>query len=329
MSCVLLVSVSVWMPTFMSTATHVDKTQETPLSYAVPDAVRAAGFGTAAVGSGASLVFAVKNMKNTLQVLKSKLVALAKLIEGPLVDVSKKEALEAEIKLLKKRLLIAALWSGGSLGSLLGSGLGAYGYAKNVYKINKAEKESDRTSWSNRQKQSRASQIFSKKPFMQRPHTSFGQDRLEDGLAAPGWTPDGTTSDYLEDITPELSDTFSVTPRSPRTQRVPVTLGSPEVAALAAGHRSQEAIADSVAVSLLLATRLSPGLTALGIEAAERVSIMQRVCREVVGISPSQAKMHIESVLQQLAEAKSVTNLDALIEVEVKKRQAAAVQHTL
>ena len=287
MSCLLLGSVSVWMPTFMSAATHVDKTQETPLSYTVPDAVRASGFGLAAVGSGASLVFAVKNMKNTLQVLKSKLVALAKLIEGPLVDVSKKEALEAEIKLLKKRLLIAALWSGGSLGSLLGSGLEAYGYAKNVYKINKAEKESDRTLWSNRQKQSRVSQVFSKKPFMQRPHTSFGPERLEGGLAAPGWTQGGTTSDYLEDITQRRSDTFSVTPGSGRTQGVHVTLGSPKAAALAAGHFSQESITAAVAVSQLLATRLSPGLTALGIEGAERSGIMQRVSREVVGMSAS------------------------------------------
>jgi len=145
---------------------------------------------------------------------------------------------------------------------------------------------------------------------MQRPHTSFEPDRLEGGLAAPGWTPGGTTSDYLEDITQRRSDTFSVTPGSGRTQGVHVTLGSPKAAALAAGH-------------------LSPGLTALGIEGAERLSIMQRVSREVVGMSASQAKAHIDSVLKQLAQARRVTNLDELIEAEVNMRKAAAVPYTL
>jgi|GEM_PF-5345946 len=200
MSCVLLGSMGVWMPTHMFAAADIAPAQKTPLSYAVPDAVRAAGCGAAAVLSGASFASEVVDMKDAFKALKSKKIALAKLTENPQANVLEQEALAAEIKQLKKRLLRGALLSGGSLGLFLASGSGSLNYGKNAYKISKAEKKSDRNTWSNRKNQSRFSQIFSEKPFMQRPHKSFTPERLSGGIAAPGFTPEGMTSDYLEDV---------------------------------------------------------------------------------------------------------------------------------
>ncbi|MEI7580261.1 MAG: hypothetical protein WCJ17_00525 [bacterium] len=323
MSCLLLGSMGVWMPTHMFAAADVAPPQTTPLSYAVPDAVRAAGFGTAAVLSGASFASEVVDMKDTFKALKSKRIALAKLTANPRADVSEQEALAAEIKQLKNRLLRGALLCGGSLGLFLSCGSGSLDYGKSAYKISKAEKGSDRSLWSNRQKQSILSQIFSKKPFMERSHTSFVPGGLEGGLlAAPGLTPNGTTSDYLEDLDQRFVARYD-SHLNASTKRVHVILGSSEAGALAAesGRAAQNAH--------YMAARLSPGLTALGIAGDERSGIMQRVSGQVLSMSASQAKAHIDSVLQQLAEASNVTNLDELIEAEVKKRKAAAVPYTL
>jgi|GEM_PF-5401656 len=209
------------------------------LPYHTPYTVRAAGYGLSTLGFGAGAISGGINSKSVMNRLKEKVKAFNECSSS---DSEKKKILRAEIRELRKSLLLNLLTCVGSSLICAGSLGEAAGNIRKSYKVAKSEKNNDRNLWKNRQKQSRLSQIFSTAPF---------EKTLGDHISEKKF------SNFDQDIARGHTQTIPSASHdtSVHAKTFDAILQFADVQALEGAKRSQ-----------LLAQKLSPGLTVLNID---------------------------------------------------------------